>query len=166
MTAAQCSRMVALSQGVLDARTMFPESPLDVLYDSDAMPPVLRKAHHALDRAVGSAQEEAETAIAAEGMTDEPKRKSERPGKPLPKIDATPERIARAIFTSAKLTVLTLILAVFPRPYLRMAWLSVRKGAECPSTHETPGCCCRSTKVPCDVMEDPRPTTMPKKNAG
>ena len=36
----------------LKARAMFPNSPLDVLYDRDAMPPALRKAHRVLDRAV------------------------------------------------------------------------------------------------------------------
>jgi len=52
MTDTQRSRIEVLSQGVLDARAMFPDSPLDVLYDSDAMPPALRTAHRNLDRAV------------------------------------------------------------------------------------------------------------------
>ena len=35
-------------------------------------------------------------------MEAEPKRKRGRPPKPVPRIDATPERIARAIFAAAK----------------------------------------------------------------
>ncbi len=42
----------SLAQAVLDARTQFPNSTLADLYDVDAMPPQLRKAHHALDDAV------------------------------------------------------------------------------------------------------------------
>lgn len=41
-----------LAQAVLDARGAFPNTSLDVLYDHDAMPPALRKAHTALDNAV------------------------------------------------------------------------------------------------------------------
>ena len=52
MTDTQRSRIEVLSQDILDARTMFPDSPLDVLYDSDAMPPALRTEHRSLDRAV------------------------------------------------------------------------------------------------------------------
>lgn len=52
MTAKQCERIEALAQGVLDARAAFSESTLDDLYDPDAMPPALRKAHDALDKAV------------------------------------------------------------------------------------------------------------------
>ena len=52
MTDMQRNRLEAQSQAILDARAMFPDSPLDVLYDSDAMPPALRKAHQALDRTV------------------------------------------------------------------------------------------------------------------
>jgi hypothetical protein len=43
------------AQGVLDARTQFLEASLADLYDPLAMPPVLRKAHEALDRAVDAA---------------------------------------------------------------------------------------------------------------
>jgi len=43
------------AQGVLDARTQFPEASLADLYDPLAMPPVLRKAHEVLDRAVDAA---------------------------------------------------------------------------------------------------------------
>ncbi len=42
----------ALAQAVLDARAAFPDSTLADLYDPDAMPPLLRKAHRALDEAV------------------------------------------------------------------------------------------------------------------
>ena len=52
MTDTHRRRIEALSQAVLDAQAMFPDSPLDVLYDSDAMPPALRTAHRNLDRAV------------------------------------------------------------------------------------------------------------------
>lgn len=52
MTAAQKRRVEELSQAVLDARTEFPNSSLDVLYDPDMMPPNLRRAHQLLDRAV------------------------------------------------------------------------------------------------------------------
>lgn len=43
------------SQAVLDARKAFPNSSLADLYDPKAMPPELRKAHQALDKAVLSA---------------------------------------------------------------------------------------------------------------
>ena len=52
MTDAQRASIEARSHDVITARTMFPNSPLDVLYDVDAMPPPLRKAHRELDRAV------------------------------------------------------------------------------------------------------------------
>ena len=41
-----------LAQAVLDARAAQPEATLADLYDPDLMPPDLRKAHQALDRAV------------------------------------------------------------------------------------------------------------------
>ena len=41
-----------LAQAVLDARTTHPEATLADLYNPDLMPPDLRKAHQALDRAV------------------------------------------------------------------------------------------------------------------
>ena len=52
MTDTQRNRIERLSQAILDARALFPDSSLDTLYDTDAMPPVLRKAHIALDKAV------------------------------------------------------------------------------------------------------------------
>ncbi len=52
MTDTQQNRIERLSQAILDARALFPDSSLDTLYDTDTMPPVLRKAHIALDKAV------------------------------------------------------------------------------------------------------------------
>jgi hypothetical protein len=51
-TETQRTKVRALAQGVLDARNEFPNSTLADLYDADAMPPKLRKAHRALDEAV------------------------------------------------------------------------------------------------------------------
>ncbi len=49
---ADLSRLEKLAQGVLDARAMHPGSTLANLYDPDLMPPDLRRAHQAIDRAV------------------------------------------------------------------------------------------------------------------
>jgi hypothetical protein len=49
---AQKEKIRELAQGVLDARAKFPNATLADLYDPDAMPPELRKAHHKLDDAV------------------------------------------------------------------------------------------------------------------
>ena len=46
------SRLESLARAVLDARTAQPDANLADLYDPDLMPPDLRKAHQALDRAV------------------------------------------------------------------------------------------------------------------
>jgi len=43
------------AQGVLDARAAYPDSSLADLYDPNTMPPVLTKAHQALDKAVDAA---------------------------------------------------------------------------------------------------------------
>lgn len=43
------------AQGVLDARKQYPDASLADLYDAVAMPPVLRKAHSQLDKAVDAA---------------------------------------------------------------------------------------------------------------
>ena len=43
------------AQGVLDARAAHPDASLADLYDPVAMPPDLRKAHQALDKAVDAA---------------------------------------------------------------------------------------------------------------
>ena len=49
---ANLSKLAPLAQAILDARAAFPEATLADLYDADLMPPVLRRAHQALDRAV------------------------------------------------------------------------------------------------------------------
>ncbi len=46
------SKLDPLAQAVLDARATHPNATLADLYDPDSMPPNLRKAHYALDRAV------------------------------------------------------------------------------------------------------------------
>lgn len=48
----QRTKIRSLAQAVLNARMQFPTSTLSDLYDVDAMPPSLRKAHRALDDAV------------------------------------------------------------------------------------------------------------------
>ncbi len=45
-------KLEALAQAVLDARATHPDAALADLYDPDLMPPGLRRAHRALDRAV------------------------------------------------------------------------------------------------------------------
>lgn len=52
MTPKQQATIEALAQDVLDARASFKDTELDVLYDQDSMPPKLRRAHAALDKAV------------------------------------------------------------------------------------------------------------------
>ena len=49
---ADLSKLEPLAQAVLDARAVYPSATLADLYDPDLMPPNLRKAHTALDRAV------------------------------------------------------------------------------------------------------------------
>ena len=49
---ADTSALEPLAQAILDARAAHPGATLADLYDPDLMPPNLRKAHHALDRAV------------------------------------------------------------------------------------------------------------------
>ena len=49
---AKLAKLEPLAQAVLDARAAHPVATLADLYDPDLMPPNLRKAHHALDRAV------------------------------------------------------------------------------------------------------------------
>ncbi len=51
----QTQTIEAAAQAVLDARAQFPESSLADLYDPLTMPPVLLKAHQALDKAVDAA---------------------------------------------------------------------------------------------------------------
>jgi hypothetical protein len=52
MTDAQAAEVSRLARAVLDARDAFAGSTLEVLYDPDSMPPELRRAHIALDKAV------------------------------------------------------------------------------------------------------------------
>ena len=49
---ADLAKLEPLAQAVLDARAAFPDATLADLYDPDLMPPALRRAHRALDRAV------------------------------------------------------------------------------------------------------------------
>ncbi len=49
---ADLSRLEPLAQAVLDARAVHPNATLSDLYDPDLIPPNLRRAHQALDRAV------------------------------------------------------------------------------------------------------------------
>lgn len=51
-TASQKARIERTAQGILDARALYPDSSLADLYDELTMPPELRKAHQANDRAV------------------------------------------------------------------------------------------------------------------
>jgi len=51
-TEAQKAKIEQMAQAILDARALFPNSSLADLYDEVAMPPELRKAHQANDRAV------------------------------------------------------------------------------------------------------------------
>ena len=46
------SKLEPLAQAVLEARSAYPDATLADLYDPDLMPPNLRRAHHAIDRAV------------------------------------------------------------------------------------------------------------------
>jgi hypothetical protein len=52
VTDQQRTKIRTLAQAILDARSEFPEATLADLYDADAMPPKLRKAHGTLDDAV------------------------------------------------------------------------------------------------------------------
>ena len=49
---AHLSKLEPLARAVLDARAAHPDATLTDLYDPDLMPPDLRRAHQALDRAV------------------------------------------------------------------------------------------------------------------
>ncbi len=51
-TASQKARIERAAQGILDARAQYPDSSLADLYDELTMPPGLRRAHQANDRAV------------------------------------------------------------------------------------------------------------------
>ena len=51
-TAEQKTKIEQTAQGILDARALYPDCSLADLYDENAMPPELRKAHQENDRAV------------------------------------------------------------------------------------------------------------------
>ena len=55
VTDAQKAAIEKTAQGILDARAKFPDASLADLYDETTMPPELRKAHQANDRAVMAA---------------------------------------------------------------------------------------------------------------
>lgn len=55
LTNKQREAVETAAQGILDARNKFPDSSLADLYDATAMPPILRKAHDNLDKAVDAA---------------------------------------------------------------------------------------------------------------
>ncbi|MBY0309692.1 N-6 DNA methylase [Patescibacteria group bacterium] len=59
-------KIEAAAQAVLDARAQFPNSSLADLYDPRTMPPVLVKAHAALDRAVDAAYSYRDTGLDAD----------------------------------------------------------------------------------------------------
>ncbi len=58
-TAKQTTEIETKAQAVLDARAKFPDATLADLYDPLTMPPVLQKAHQALDKAVDRAYRKA-----------------------------------------------------------------------------------------------------------
>ncbi len=58
-TAKQTAEIETKAQAILDARAKFPDSTLADLYDPLTMPPVLQKAHQALDKAVDRAYRKA-----------------------------------------------------------------------------------------------------------
>ena len=51
-TEEQRAKIEQTAQGILDARALYPDASLADLYDETTMPPELRKAHQANDRAV------------------------------------------------------------------------------------------------------------------
>ena len=75
-TEAQKAKIEQTAQAILDARALYPDSSLADLYDELTMPPELRKAHQANDRAVmdaygfikGTAARTSESACVAELM--------------------------------------------------------------------------------------------------
>ena len=76
ITDLQKSRIESTAQAILDARALYPDWSLSDLYDDNFMPPELRKAHQANDRAVmdaygftkGTAARTSESACVAELM--------------------------------------------------------------------------------------------------
>ena len=55
VTEEQKAKIEETAQGILDARALYPDCSLADLYDEVTMPPELRKAHQANDKAVMSA---------------------------------------------------------------------------------------------------------------
>lgn len=53
--AEQRAKIARTAQGILDARALYPDCSLADLYDETTMPPELRRAHEANDRAVMAA---------------------------------------------------------------------------------------------------------------
>lgn len=51
-TDAQRRRIETTAQAILDARALYPDCSMAILYSETTMPPELRKAHQANDRAV------------------------------------------------------------------------------------------------------------------
>ncbi|MBQ9274705.1 MAG: methylase [Succinivibrio sp.] len=51
-TDSEKEKITATAQAILDARALYPDSTLADLYDNLTMPPELRKAHEANDKAV------------------------------------------------------------------------------------------------------------------
>lgn len=81
-TEQQKAKIEQTAQAILDARALYPDSSLADLYDELTMPPELRKAHQANDRAVmdaygftkGTAARTSESACVTELMKLYPKR--------------------------------------------------------------------------------------------
>ena len=68
VSGADTTALKPLARGVLDARTTDADATLADLYDPDLMGPNLRKAHHALDRAVDRLYRRQRFASKREGM--------------------------------------------------------------------------------------------------
>ena len=83
-TEQQKAKIEQTAQAILDARALYPDSSLADLYDELTMPPELRKAHQANDRAVmdaygftkGTAARTSESACVTELMKLYPKKVS------------------------------------------------------------------------------------------
>ena len=67
------SAIATAAQGILHARAAFPTASLADLYDPITMPPVLTKAHRALDRAVDAAYGYASKATGSQANEDAPR---------------------------------------------------------------------------------------------
>ena len=73
----QKSAIEKTAQAILDARALYPDSSLADLYDETTMPPELRKAHQANDKAVMKAYGYASTMTEPEIVADLMKRYQE-----------------------------------------------------------------------------------------